>query len=98
MKDIEEILSLLHANKDYLKDHFKVCSITIYGSYSRNDQTKDSDVDIIVDFIEPIGWELVDLKDYLENILGLSVDLITRNAALNKKNFWEIIKNEIHYV
>jgi predicted nucleotidyltransferase len=51
-----------------------------------------------VDFIEPIGWEIVDLKDYLENILGLSVDLITRNAALNKKNFWEIIKNEIHYV
>ena len=50
MKDIEEILSLLHANKDFLKDHFKVCSIAIYGSYSRNDQTKDSDVLSVISY------------------------------------------------
>jgi hypothetical protein len=45
---------------------FKVSEIAIVGSYARNEQKPDSDIDILVDFSEPIGWEVVDLKEYLE--------------------------------
>ena len=41
----------------------------------------ESDVDLLVDFNQPIGlFELVELKDYLEELLGCSVDLVPRDS------------------
>ena len=56
------------------------------------------DVDILVEFERPIGWEIVDLRDYLEEILGVPVDLITKNAAMSRKGLWEHIKGDLVYV
>jgi len=67
-----------------LSKSFKVKSIMIFGSYARNEQKEDSDVDIIVDFSEPIGLEFIDLKEYLEEILGMKVDLVTPRAIRRK--------------
>ena len=39
-----------------------------------------SDIDIIVEFDRPIGWELVDLADYLESCLHHKVDLVIRRS------------------
>jgi len=41
--------------------------------------SEDSDVDILIEFYEPIGWELIDL-DFLEEVLGKRVDLVTVGA------------------
>nr|NIQ07596.1 nucleotidyltransferase [Candidatus Korarchaeota archaeon]NIU85243.1 nucleotidyltransferase [Candidatus Thorarchaeota archaeon]NIW15326.1 nucleotidyltransferase [Candidatus Thorarchaeota archaeon]NIW53291.1 nucleotidyltransferase [Candidatus Korarchaeota archaeon] len=54
-----------------------------------------SDVDILVKFSEPIGWEVVDLKEYLESLLGKSVDLVTVNAL--KPQLKEKILAEVEY-
>jgi len=39
----------------------------------------------MVDFQEPIGWEVVDLRDELEELLGMSVDLILKAGVIQKK-------------
>jgi len=36
----------------------------------RGEESEKSDVDILVEFYEPIGWEFFDLKEFLEEILG----------------------------
>ena len=80
------------------RERFGVSSIAIFGSYARGEETELSDVDILVEFERPIGWEIVDLKDYLESLLGVRVDLITKNAAMSRRNLWEHIRRDLVYV
>ena len=75
-----EIESILKIHKDILAARFHVKDIGVFGSYARSEETRASDVDILVEFSEPVGWEFFDLKDYLEEILGKPVDIVTKNA------------------
>ncbi len=79
-KTLKEIEAVLRKYKPVLKEKFKVKEIGIFGSYTRGEQSKESDIDIIVEFYEPVGWEFIDLKEFLEGILGKEVDLVTRGA------------------
>jgi predicted nucleotidyltransferase len=83
MKTLSEIKEILRKHKKELKEKYKVKSIAIFGSYARGEQTEESDIDIMVEFYEPIGLKIVDLKDYLESILNVKVDLITKNSIQN---------------
>ena len=58
--------------------------------------TEDSDVDLLVEFSEPVGWEFIDLYDYLEQILGMKVDLATPGAL--KPQLRDSILNEVVYI
>ncbi|MBI5528391.1 MAG: nucleotidyltransferase family protein [Deltaproteobacteria bacterium] len=58
-----------------------VKSLSIFGSYARGEERPESDVDILVEFAVPVGlFEFIRLKRYLERILGVEVDLVTRDA------------------
>ena len=83
MKTLSEIKEILRKHKKELREKYKVKSIAIFGSYARGEQTEESDIDIMVEFYEPIGLKIVDLKDYLESILNVKVDLITKNSIQN---------------
>lgn len=98
MKTLEEIKKILREHKEELERKFGVKEIGIFGSYVRNEQTEVSDVDILVDFDKPIGWEIVDLKEYLEKILGVEVDLVPKGGVVRKPLLWKYIKEEIVYV
>ncbi|MBO8172346.1 MAG: nucleotidyltransferase family protein [Bacillaceae bacterium] len=63
--------------KPVLQEKFHVKRIGYFGSYARGDQTHKSDVDILVEFSKPVGWEYIDLKEYLEKHLRKRVDLVT---------------------
>ena len=81
MKTLSEIKEILRRHKEILKKKYKVKSIAIFGSYARNEQKETSDIDILVEFYKtPDLIEFVDLKYYLEDILGIKVDLVTKNA------------------
>src|SRR3989338_5636302 len=80
MKKLEDIEEILRKHKSDLQKRFKVKDIGVFGSYATGKQKKSSDVDILVEFYEPIGWEFVDLKEHLEQVIGLKVDLVTPNA------------------
>jgi len=85
----------LREYKPILKDRYSVKKIGIFGSYVRNEQKEDSDIDIIVEFSGPVGFQFIDLKLYLEEILNSKVDLVTPNAL--KPQIKEQILREVSY-
>ncbi len=92
---LNEIRKILAEHKQELHDKFHVKSIAVFGSYARGDQSPGSDVDILVEFDEPVGWEIVDLHEYLEGILGMKVDLVTKGAVSRKPLLWDSIREEL---
>lgn len=79
-KTLEEVKGILKQHMGELRKKYKVRKMGIFGSYLRGTQRKGSDIDILVDFSEPVGWEFVDLALYLEDKLGMKVDLVTPGA------------------
>jgi hypothetical protein len=77
----DEILHLLREHLTELQSKFGVKSLAFFGSVARDEARADSDVDILVEFAKPIGFfEFMDLKFYLEELLGRQVDLVTSKA------------------
>ena len=66
--------------KPLLSDRFSVEKIGYFGSYSRDEQTEKSDIDIIVEFRKPLGWDFFDLQEFLEKELKIKVDLVSMKA------------------
>jgi predicted nucleotidyltransferase len=96
MQTTESISRTLAAYKQNLSIRYGVKELAIFGSFSRGDNTNESDVDILVEFDKPIGIQFVDLANELERILKVKVDLVSRNAI--KPKYFSQIKNELKYV
>ena len=80
MKPVDEIRAVLRECLPEIREKYGVTSIGVFGSYARGEAAPESDIDIIVEFDRPIGWELVDLSDYLEDRLHHKVDLVIRRS------------------
>ena len=64
---------------------FKPERIGIFGSYAREEQTEDSDLDILVSFKETISlFDLVQIHQELSDLLGIKVDVVTEGALKNE--------------
>jgi len=74
----EEVLRKLEANLPEIQERFGIVTIGIFGSVSRGDDIPESDVDVLYKFRSGtrIYHNLLDLGDYLEELLGRKVDLI----------------------
>lgn len=96
--DIKEIRKKLEEKKDYLKKEFHVVEMGIFGSFVRGDQDLASDVDILVIFEKGHKnfFNYMRLKYYLEDLLGLQVDLVIKEAI--KSRLREEILKEVEYV
>lgn len=89
-----EVEKIIKKYKSFLKEQYAVKKIGIFGSYARNEQREDSDIDIIVELDKPIGLKFVDLKFFLEEKLGRRVDLVTPNAIrpqMREQIFKEVV-------
>ena len=93
LNTIKQILAQL---KPELIDKYHISSIGLFGSIVRDDFTPSSDIDIIMDFSQPIGIEFVDLADYIENKLQKNIDLVSRKGIEPK--YYQAIEQEIIYV
>jgi len=92
--NLAEAKKAIEDQKRYLSDKFKVKDIGIFGSFARGEQTDKSDLDILVEFGEPVGFfTFIDLEEYLSCILGRKVDLVTRKAL--KPNIGRNILKEL---
>ena len=77
----EGILKQLNQRAEELKQNFSVRSIGLFGSLARNEADSESDIDILVDFVEPTFDHYMDLKFYLEKLFGRPVDLVTADTV-----------------
>ena len=84
MKDAEELEKTLRSLLPRLSSEFKVRRIGYFGSFASGNHSPYSDIDILVDFSEPLGWEFFDLKMLLEDKLARNIDLLTENALRNE--------------
>lgn len=96
MKELATIKQIIKELKPELEKKYHVSSIGIFGSVVRNDFSENSDVDIIVDFSQPIGIEFIDLADLLEEKFHEQVDLVSKKGI--KPQYFSSIENEIVYV
>lgn len=96
MKTRLEIEDKLRSLKAFLYEKYYVEKIGYFGSYAKNEQTQSSDIDILVSFKKPLGWEFFDLQEFLENELELKVDIVSEKAL--KKQLKETILNSVRYV
>ena len=95
MLNKHKIIELLGQHLPALRQKYLLKSIALFGSYVRDEQHADSDIDLLVEFTQPVGMEIVDLAMELEEILGQRVDLITYNAIKNR--LFHYIKDELTY-
>jgi len=83
MKTKAQILNLLREKQPYLHAEFSVSRIGIFGSYAKELSNERSDIDIVVEFSSPVGFRFMELADYLEELLGKKVDLLTFDGIDN---------------
>jgi uncharacterized protein len=96
MTTLTQIQTTLSSHRAEFFERFMVKNLAVFGSYARNEQRNDSDVDILVEFNSPVGIEFIDLGNYLERILNLRVDLVSRNGI--KPQYFKQIKGDLKFV
>lgn len=92
----DDIYTILSDHKVELNKKFHVESLAIFGSVSKGTAGPDSDVDILVRYYKTPGlFAFLDLKKYLESLVGRPIDLVTE-GALKKQLYDEIMREAIH--
>lgn len=76
----QDILKFLYDNKEYLLKHFYLTKLGLFGSFARNEQTPDSDIDLLIERapdaknIFDTDWEL---QEMLKKEFNRNVDICT---------------------
>lgn len=96
MKTLTDIKTLLTLKKAALFRKYPIKSLAIFGSYARNEQQEESDLDLMVEFNGKIGSDFIILAEELEEIMGTKVDLVSMKGI--KSRYFEHIKEDIIYV
>lgn len=96
MTERAEILQVLRSIKADILKAYPIKAIALFGSYSREDFTKDSDIDILVEIDGKIGSRFIDLANDIEIALGRKVDVVSKNGI--KPRYLNRIKEDLIYV
>lgn len=78
-----EIMHILKQYKDENAERYGINNIGIFGSYSRDLATDESDIDIVIETQEPDMYQLVHIKEELEQLFNKSVDIIRKREKMN---------------
>ena len=89
------VLSKLKRNIRVVRRRFAVKGLAVFGSVARDEAKRKSDVDVLVEFKEPVGlFEFMALENYLSDLLGVKVDLVSKKALkphIGKRILEEVI-------
>lgn len=78
---LDSIQQRLRQRKDLFRQQYRITEMGIFGSYARGEQTAASDVDVLVDYEQaPTLAQLVELRDYLSDLMGKKVDIVTKRG------------------
>lgn len=93
----QECIDRIKANEDYITSQFEVKSLRLFGSLARNQQRESSDVDICVE-MPPDMFQLIGLKQYLEELLGCDVDVIRMHRNIDNFLLNQFEKDGIYII
>ena len=89
----QELLNRLRGMKGDLVGKYPIARLCLFGSFARDEQTADSDVDLMVEFNGRMGSKFIDLADELEARLGIKGDLDSYRGL--KPGYLQAIKPEL---
>ena len=72
-----KVIDILRSHEQEIKGRFAVRRIGLLGSFVRGKETKESDIDILVEFEDPTFRNFMNLAFFLEDLFGRRVDLLT---------------------
>jgi uncharacterized protein len=100
VESTDTLKSIIKQEYPYLKNHFGIKRIGIFGSFSTRKINEKSDIDLVVEFEKPIGFQFMVLAEFLENKLGRKVDILTPDGikTIRVKHVAERIRESIIYV
>lgn len=79
--NLARVLQVLQEQRSALAEQFHVRSLSVFGSYVRQEQRPDSDLDLLVTFSETPGLlKFIALENHLADLLGVPVDLVMPEA------------------
>jgi predicted nucleotidyltransferase len=93
---LTEIKATLAERKGPIFNKYPIQSLAIFGSFARNEQNDDSELDLVVEFNGKIGSDLILFAVELESYLGFKVDLVSRKGI--KDRYFQTIKSDLIYV
>ncbi len=97
MLNKSEILEVLKVNYGMLSNQYHVSKIGLFGSFVNYFESEHSDIDILIELEKPITlFQFIELEDFLTEILGRKVDLVTRKSL--KPLLKDRILEEVVYV
>ena len=88
-------MATLRELKPSLYINYSVKEIGLFGSFSDETNSEESDIDLLVELERPIGWKFFSLELYLEKIFNRKIDLVTKNRL--KDQMKENILKQINY-
>ncbi len=91
-----EIITKLQELKPTLQTDFSVKEIGLFGSFSDDTFNEESDIDILVELYQPIGWKFFSLEIFLEKTFGRKIDLVTTSAL--KDQIKDRILKQVNYL
>lgn len=93
-----DILKELKEDASYLRETYGVTRIGLFGSFELETNEENSDIDLLVDFKKGHKdlFNFIRLKNYLEDLFGREVDLVTKKALRDRLR--DKILNQVEYV
>ena len=91
MKSSQEYIDIIREHSSELQEQFGITSIRLFGSVARGEHHEGSDVDLFVT-MPPKFFNYILAVQYLENLLGCSVDMIQ-----DHKNIRPFLKEQIEH-
>lgn len=79
--NIDTVKNRIQKDLKFLEHSYNVKNIGVFGSVARGDNNQKSDIDILVEFSEPISmFRFIDLEEHLGEMIGRKVDLVTKKS------------------
>lgn len=91
------ILSFLKENKLFIENNFGVKQISLFGSYTREEATDESDIDIFVE-MAPDFFKRCQLINFIEEHLNKNVNVIRKHSNLRKRFLEDVEKEKINVI
>ena len=90
------IIKILQQHKEELFKKYPIKTMALFGSYSRGEETKDSDIDVMVELSRADARAFINLSHELEEIVKRKIDLVSGNGV--KERYMKTIEKDLLYV
>ena len=96
----DSVIEVLREELPHLASEYGVERVGVFGSHASGRATEASDVDLVVEFRQPIGFRFIEFAEYLEDLLGKKVDVLTPAGiqGIRIQRIAESIQESVVYV